>query len=69
MRIKANKATRYHGDELGIGAPAFISRDTEATDSFKWAYRGADVASNNIPSKKNADSRFSEDYGGEPLFI
>ncbi len=69
MGIKANKATRNRGEELGIGAPTFVSRDMELNDFFKGAYRGPDVASNNITDRKKTDSRFTEDYGGEPLFI
>jgi len=69
MAIRANKATRSYESELGIGAPAFISGDTELNGSFKGAYRGADVASNNISDRKKTDSRYSDDYGGEPLFI
>ena len=72
MGIKTNKATRNREDELGIGAPTFVSRDMdfrEFSSSVRGAYRGPDVATNNISNRKNTDSRFSEDYGGEPLFI
>ncbi len=69
MGIKTNKATRNYESVLWIGAPAFISSDTELNASFKGAYRGADVASNNISDRKKTDSRFSEDNDGEPLFI
>ena len=69
MGIKTNKATRRYESELGIGAPAFIGRDMEFGNSVKGAYRGSDVATNNISDRKKTDSRFSEDYGGEPLFI
>lgn len=69
MGIKTNKATRYQGDELGIGAPTFIGRDMELTDSFKGSYRGVDVASNNVSSRKKTDSKFLEERDGEPLFI
>ena len=68
MRTKANKATRPYENELGVGAPAFIGRDMEFSNSVRGAYRGPDVASSNI-SDRRKDSRFLEDYGGEPLFI
>ena len=69
MAIRANKATKKYESELGIGAPVFINMERELNGSFKEACRGTDVASNNITDRKRADSRYSDDRDGEPLFI
>lgn len=69
MAIRANKATKKHESELGIGAPVFINRDTELNDSFKGAFRETAVASSKIVDKKRTNDIYSDDRDGEPLFI
>ena len=61
MAVKTNNAAGSYGSELGRGAPALIGMDAELNCALRGAYRGTDIAANNMYDRGRTDSRFSGD--------